>query len=150
MSIKQTIACLQTLHKTIPGVKLAPVAYPGQLNTADLPYVLVWPGRGTTTAVTSRGAVQRTQRAYSVRVFMEAVGQDIVDIPAQAGIDMLNLFIETYMDNLSLADDYIRIAQIDDSGLTVGADLVGSSVLTYAGQFYRGFVCDLTIIEVCK
>lgn len=150
MTIRQTISRLQALHKTIPGVKMAPTVYPGQLNTADLPYVLVWPSRGTTTAVTSRGSVQRTQRSYSVRVFMEVVGQDIVDVPAQAGIDMLSLFIETYMDNLSLNDDYIRIAQIDDSGLTVGADLVGSSVLTYAGVFYRGFVCDLTIIEVCR
>jgi len=148
MSIPVTINTLQMLHRDIGGVKLAPIVYPGSLNAADLPLVLVWPGRATTQAVTARGHIQKTQRVYSVRVYVDPVGQNNYDAPAQESIVLLGRFLDCYLSNTSLMDGYIQIVQVNDSGPTSAS--YGQTPLLYAGQAYRGFTCDLTIIEVSK
>ncbi len=149
MSIANTLALLGTLHKGIEGVVAVPTAYPGSINTADLPLVITWPGRATTRPLTARALTVRSERQYSVRVFMEAIGQDNYDTPAQNGIVMLNRFLAKYFQNPTLADGYTQIVQVVDSGLTVGGNYVASASLVYGGNWYKGFVCDLTIIEVC-
>lgn len=148
MSIPVTIAQLQMLHLGIEGVKLAPEKYPGSLNAADLPLVLVWPGRGITKPVTARGHVQKTERRYSVRVFVDPVGANNYDAPAQESIALLDRFIDCYLNNMSVMDGYIQIVQIDDTGPTSAA--AGQTPLYFAGNAYRGFACELTIVEVCK
>lgn len=149
MSIANTLALLGVLHKGIEGVVTVPAAYPGSLNTADLPLVITWPGRATSRPLTARALTVRSERIYSVRVFMEAIGQDNYDAPAQNGIVMLNRFLAAYFHNTTLADGYTQIVQVVDSGPTVGGNYVASASLVYGGNWYKGFVCDLTIIEVC-
>lgn len=148
MSIQTTIAQLQMLHRGIEGVKLAPVIYPGSLNAADLPLVLVWPGRGVTRAVTARGVIQKTERIYSVRVFVDAIGQNNYDAPAQESINLIERFLDCYLSNMSLMDGYIQIVQIDDTGPTSAG--AGQTPLYFAGNAYRGFACELTVVEVSK
>lgn len=148
MSIANTIVQLQMLHKTITGVVSAPTVYPGSINTADLPLVIVWPKTGVTKFLTARGILSKTERIYSVRVFMEALGQNDYDTPVQDGIAMLGRFLDCYMNNAELLPGYTQITQVQDSGLTSGGDLVAMASLVYAGNFYKGFVCDLTILEV--
>lgn len=148
MSIPITIAQLQMLHRGIEGVKLAPAVYPGSLNASDLPLVLVWPGRGTTKPVTARGAVQKTERRYSVRVYVDPVGQNNYDAPAQESIALLDRFIDCYLNNMSVMDGYIQIVQIDDTGPTSAG--AGQTPLYFAGNAYRGFACELTVVEVSK
>lgn len=149
MSIANTITQLQMLHRTITGIVTAPDAYPGSINTADLPLVIVWPKRAISRPLTARALTVRSERIYSVRVFMEAIGQDNYDTPVQNGIVMLNRFLTAYFQNTTLADGYTQIVQVEDSGLTAGGDLVATASLVYAGNFYKGFVCDITVIEVC-
>jgi len=148
MSIPVTIAQLQMLHRGIEGVKLAPTVYPGSLNASDLPLVLVWPGRGVTRPITARGAIQKTERVYSVRVFVDPIGQNNYDAPAQESIALLGRFLDCYLSNMSLMDGYIQIVQISDTGPTSAS--AGQTPLFYAGIPYRGFTCDLTIVEVSK
>jgi len=148
MSIPATIAQLQMLHRGIDGVKLAPEVYPGSLNAADLPLVLVWPGRATTQALTAKGALQKTERLYSVRVYVDPVGQNNYDAPAQESIALLGRFLDCYLNNTSLMNGYIQIERVSDSGPTSAS--FGQTPLLYAGNAYRGFTCDLSIIEVCK
>lgn len=148
MSIPVTIAQLQMLHRGIEGVKLAPVTYPGSINASDLPLVLVWPGRGVTKPVTARGAVQKTERRYSVRVYVDPVGVNNYDAPAQESITLLDRFIDCYLNNMSVMDGYIQIVQIDDTGPTSAG--AGQTPLYFASNAYRGFACELTVVEVSK
>ena len=143
MTIDATIDTLQMLHRTVTGVKLAPAKYPGSINSADLPLVIVWPGRATTKFVTAKGAIIRSERTYSVRVFMEAVGQSDYDTPVQDGITLLQRLLEMYMRQAELVRGYPMITSVSDSGLIAGTEL-----LTYAGSFYRGFICELTVLEL--
>lgn len=144
MTVSAIIDALQKLHRTIEGVKLAPAKYPGSINSADLPLVIVWPGRATTKFVTTKGIVIRSERMYSVRVYVEAVGQNDYDTPARDGITLLQRFLERYMRESEIAQGYPKILEVSDSGLTAG----GEAGLVYAGSFYKGFVCDLTVLEL--
>lgn len=148
MSITTTIAQLQMLHRGIAGIKLAPEVYPGSLNTSDLPLVLIWPGRGVTQPLTARGILQTTQRIYSVRCFVDAIGQNNYDAPAQESIALIGRFLDCYMNNTSLMNGYIQITSVNDSGPISGS--AGQTPMIFAGNAYRGFTCDLTILEVMK
>ena len=148
MTIANTISQLQMLHKTIDGVASVPTDYPGSINTADLPLVIVWPKQATSRPLTARAITVRSERVYSVRCYMEAMGQDNYDTPVQNGIAMLQRFLDCYFNNTELLKGYTQIVSVADSGLTSGGDLVATASLVYAGNFYKGFVCDLTILEV--
>lgn len=150
MSVLNTIEQLQALNATVVGVKRTPVKYPGSLNSADLPAVIVWPGPGETVPVTARAMVTRTNREYSVRVFVEAVGQSDHDTPARDGAALLDRFLETYFETQVLADGHTQIVRVRDSGLISGTGAVvgGLATLTYAGVFYKGFVLSVNVLEI--
>lgn len=148
MSITVTIAQLQMLHRLIPGVKATPTVYPGSINTADLPLVLIWPGRGITTPVTARAILQKTERVYQVRAYVDPIGQNNYDAPAQESINLIGLFLDCYLNNTRLMDGYIQITQVQDSGPVSGS--AGMTPMIFAGNAYRGFTMDLTILEVSQ
>lgn len=142
------IELLQSINRAIPGMKTAPVKYPGSLSTANLPAAIVWPGRATTRQVTAKATTIQTERTYSIRVFVEASGQSNYDIPSWIAIELLQAYIETYFRNEVLLDGYAKIVAISDSGLMAGGDLAMQAGLTYAGIAYKGFVLSVTIVEV--
>lgn len=147
--ILNTVQQLQMLHLTIDGVTTCPTVYPASISTAQLPLVIVWPGSGTTLPITARGQRLLTNREYSVRCYMEPFGQGNYDSAPRDAQSLIDRFIRTYFDNMTLADGYTRIESVRDSGIIAGtAALVGSSTLTFAGTFYKGFVFTLNIVEV--
>jgi len=154
MSIVNTIAQLQALHAAIEGVKSTPVVYAGSINTAQLPLVIVWPARATTRQLTSSGVrtagshpLVRSERVYSVRVFVEAVGQNDYDAPAQQSIALLEKFLQTYFSSNVLADGLTEIISVNDTGVMAGGAYVENLGLTYAGNQYKGFICNVTVME---
>jgi len=149
MSVAHTIQHLQMLHRTIPGISV-PEKYPGSLNTAQLPAVIIWPGRGIERPVTARAVMVRVERRYDCRFFLEPLGQNNYDTPVQNAIELLDLCKSTYWENKKLAEGYIELLQIEDSGIISGGELVAIAPLTYAGTAYKGFVCTLTILELLK
>ena len=158
MSIANTITQLQALHAAIDGIRSTPTVYPGSINTAQLPLVIVWPSRGITRQLTSSGIrtagggspVVKTERVYSARVFVEAIGQNDYDTPAQRGIELLDLFVATYFSSNILADGLTEIINVQDTGLMAGGDYVAQAGLSYAGTAYKGFICNVTVLEVCE
>jgi hypothetical protein len=145
---EQIIELLQRINKAIEGINTAPIKYPGSLQTANLPTVIVWPGRGTTRPITARATAIQTERVYSVRVFVEPIGQSNYDIPSWTAIELLERFIEVYFRNEVLLDGYAKIISISDSGVMSGGELAVQAGLTYAGVAYRGFVLSVTVTEV--
>lgn len=150
MGVITVIELLQSLHAGIEGVVTAPVKYPGALNTANLPAVIVWPSRATTTMVTARAKQLRVERIYSCRCYVEPSGQSNYDIPSKLAIDLLPRFIEAYFRNQTLMDGYAEIVSVADTGIMSGGDLAMQAGLTYAGIAYRGFVTSLTVIELLR
>lgn len=150
MNPTTVVELLQNINKTIPGITSAPIKYPGSLNTASLPAVIVWPGRATSTLVTARAIQIRTERTYSVRVYVEPSGQSNYDIPSWTSMELLPKFIETYFRNQTLLDGVGIITGITDSGLMSGGDLAVQAGLTYAGVAYKGFVLSVTVVEVVR
>jgi len=146
--ISDTIQALQTLHKTIPSVNYAPTKYPSALNSSQMVTVLVFPQSGSTEALTSKGILKKTERIYSVRVFIEPVGQNTYDAPIQKGMDLLDSFLEYYINNQELIEGYVNIRSVNDSGVISGGELAAIVGLTFGDNTYRGFVCNLNITEV--
>lgn len=148
MSVRNTIRMLQSLHASVPGIVSAPERFPGSIQSADLPLVIVWPGNGVTQKITSRGLVTRTERRYSVRVYVEALGQNDYSSPAYQSIDLIQEFIDVYMNNHTLEDGYTEIVRIEDSGVISGGDVQAMAAMNYAGNWYRGVVFTLVILEL--
>lgn len=157
MSIANTITQLQALHAAIEGIKSAPISYTGSISTAQLPLVTVWPSRATTRQLTSSGVrtagshpLIRSERVYSARVYVEAVGQNDYDTPAQLSITLLDKFLQTYFSNNVLADGITEIINVQDTGVMAGGEYVTNAGLTYAGNQYKGFICNITVMETCE
>ncbi len=148
--VVEIVTLLQNINKTIEGINTAPIKYPGALNTANLPCVLVWPGRGTTRKVTAKAIQVQSERVYSVRVYVEPSGQSNYDIPSWTSMELLPRFIETYYRNEVLADGFAIITGVNDSGIMAGGELAMQAGLTYAGVAYKGFVLSLTVLGVIR
>lgn len=148
MNVQHVVASLQSLHAGLPGVVSAPLRFPGSLNSANLPTVITWPQRAFTTKVTARAIQIKSERLYSVRVYVEATGKSDYDIPSWKSMTMLPTFIEAYFKQQELADGYAIITRVDDLGLMAGGDLAMQAGLTYAGNAYKGFVLTLHVTEV--
>jgi len=143
LDISNSISMLQTLHGGITGVKNAPVVYKGSINTAQLPLVITWPSVAETTFQTFKA--YQSLRQYSVRCYVEAVGQSNIDRPTQTAIDLLERFLDTYMNNSTLSDGTTIIQSVDDTGVFAGATT--GEELVYSGNFYVGFVCRVLLLE---
>ena len=142
MSVAATVTALQTLHADISGIKSAPTNMPSNLNTAQLPIALVWPGEATWQLAAM--GLKRQERTYIVRVFAQPVGQNVTgpDAGYDACVKLLELFGQAYQDNLSLAGAVDHIDAVRDSGISGGA-----MELTWAGTPYWGFVYRVTVVE---
>jgi len=143
ISISNSISLLQTLHGGITGVKLAPTVYRGSINTAQLPFVITWPAPAETTYQTLKA--YQSLRTYSVRCFVEPVGQNNIDAPIQEAITLLERFLDTYMNNSTLSDGVTLVQSVDDTGVFAGATT--GEELIYSGNFYVGFVCRVILLE---
>ena len=98
MTIATTIAALQTMHASISGVANAPTIYPGSLNTADLPMVIVWPGPAE--ASLAGLGYNVVQRRYRVACYVDAIEQGLgINESWQAAITLLQRFHDEYLDS---------------------------------------------------
>lgn len=137
MSMILTRTALQTLHGTITGVTSAPTTYPASLSTAQLPIVLVWPGRGEWRQDTF-GYSRSQIREYIVRCFFLPIPQGSPDKPPAGAETLLQRFGETYLDPAKAVLDaggyQVTIlggeGDIRDSGL---------GIIKYAGVDYHAF-----------
>lgn len=155
MSVRNTITKLQSFHLGIPGIITAPTEYPGSISNAQLPCVITVPNRAITTQLTSGGSrsgyqnpALRSERSYSVRVFVEAVGQNDYDTPSQRSIDLLDIFLREYYSRFPLLPGFAEILSVQDSGIISGGEYVSTIGLTYAGQQYKGFSLEVSVVEV--
>ncbi len=152
--VASTLALFQALHAGIDGVTSAPTAYPGSINTSDLPMVITFPAQAVTTLQTFQPKTMGAARArkemlrdYSVRLFVEPAAQDVYDNVAQTGITLLQRFLDTYWNNFVLAENLVQIREVRDSGITSGGQLVGNRGLTYAGVDYTGIIFEINVQE---
>jgi hypothetical protein len=151
--ITDVITLLQSLHSDIVGIETAPVAYPGSISNAQLPCVLVIPGRAITRQLTSgsgktyQRGVLRSERNYSIRCYVGAIGQNEYDTPSQTAIGLLEKFILLYYSRFPLTP-LVELVSIEDSGIISGGEYVLNQGLTYAGQPYRGFIITAVILEL--
>lgn len=69
-----TMNAMQTIHREIVGIATAPdvINYPAQINQADCPLVLTWPGAATWTRETINES-DDTRGSYIVTVFIAPV-----------------------------------------------------------------------------
>lgn len=152
--VASTLGLFQSLHAGIQDITSAPTAYPGSINTSDLPMVLTFPSQATTTLQTFQPKTMGAARArkeslrdYSARLFIEPVGQDNYDAVMQTGITLLQRLLNAYWDNYVLAENLVQIREVRDSGITSGGQLVGNRGLTYSGTDYTGIIFEINVQE---
>ena len=98
MTIRTAVEALQAINANITGVASAPVVYPGSLNTASLPLVIVWPGPAEV-ALEGFG-FNMTQRIYRVTCYVKASQQGRgIDEGWQQVITLLQRFHTAYLDS---------------------------------------------------
>lgn len=142
MSVLTTIAAFQALHADIAGVKTAPTAIKGQIDSVDCPVVYVWPsetvGRNWQPQASSWRIVDRD---YLISVFVQPVAKGRgVDEGYQKAITMLQAFGEMYTTDTALRLDgsVAHISNIRDSGV---------GVVEYAGVKFHGFEFRIAVTE---
>lgn len=96
MSIRLAIEKMQAIHSSIPGIKRAPIHYPASIDTMDLPLVLTWPGQGTSHQE-AYNSLRRWDKTFVVRCYVDPATQGIRDEKIQKAIDLLQLFMEYYI-----------------------------------------------------
>lgn len=144
MSIRTVIAAIQGINDDISGVRSAPTAIPGKLNTADLPMALVFVGPGEVTRVADFSLHFRT---FYVRVYVKPVSLDVKpDAGYSEAYDLLQSFIEEYESDITLGGVVQHMGRgarfdpptFEDSGV---------QVLQYADTSYHGFEIVVTTKE---
>jgi hypothetical protein len=147
MSISLVIAALQTRNAAITGIAKAPTAYPGSLNTAHLPLVLVWPA-ASQSHQNSIGDLRRSDRTYNLDVYVAPVAQGQgVDQEIQNSITLLQRFIDAYAN----AEDSDLIGGSPQATIKASEQSpiqdTGIVVLKYAGTDYHGFRLQVGVYE---
>jgi hypothetical protein len=139
MTVLTTIATLQAKHAAITGVKSAPTTYPGSINTASLPMVITIPGSGSWGSQAI--GLQRQDRNYIVRIYVEPVGQATVDERMDDIIPLLQAFGDAYLSDIGFTGD----ANIDN--LNIPFTDSGVTTLYFGETAYIGFELQVTITE---
>lgn len=150
MSVANTLTQLKKILITIPEINTIPLTYPGSLHASDLPAIIIWPGRATTVPITARAQKQKVNRVYSLRVFVEASALDTYDNPAQTSIILLDKILDVLYANRILEDGYTEITSISDNGVNAGNNLQTTAALTYSGNYYKGLIIEINIVEVVQ
>ena len=104
MSISTTINLIQTVNANIlnsSGTKLVRYApafgeYPLSADSVRLPMALTWPEAGQWDRE-HFGSKKRTDRTYTIMVFVEALGQNTLPGRSQLAVTLLDAFINTWM-----------------------------------------------------
>ena len=149
MSIVNAINLLQTLHSGVSGVTRAPqlAQYPTVIDTADLPYVITWPGEGQ--FAIKGGGYKVIHRTYRVIAFVEPLGQN--DIPSRAvtAVTLLSNLIDAYItaSNVALSDGPVQLT-IESSDTNRHRDGGLVSNLSFSGKPYHGFEIRLNVREL--
>jgi len=143
MSVTTVVTALQAVHAAISGIKKAPVAWPAQLNTAQLPIVLVRPGAATWNMHAVDG-LKRRERVYEAYCFVAPVAQDKAgpENPITLCNTLLELFGLAYLDDVTLGGVVEYMPALADTGVLSGGD-----ELTWGGAAYWGFVYRVTVVE---
>ena len=143
MSITTTIAAIQTKNAAVTGMTSAPTAMPSALNGTLLPIALVWPGPATWN-IAAMG-LQRQEREYIVRVYVQPVGQGIAgpDAGYTACLALLEAVGQEYLKDITFGSANIDTTlEMTDSGV-----LGGGPEMTWAEIGYWGFTYRLRIVE---
>lgn len=100
MTITTTQQAMQTLNLAVVGITAAPDAYPGALNTADMPIAITWPAEGQTSGTFGSNI---SQRAYTITVYVKPTQQGLgVDEGWQSVMTLLQRMIDKYRDSDSV------------------------------------------------
>ena len=141
MSVQTTVNAIQAINAKVTGMKGAPTAMPGVLNTANLPIALVWPGEATW-SLQAMG-LKRQERTYIVRVFVAPVAQDRpVDGGYQKCLPILEACGQAYQGDTTLSGTVDHIAECRDSGVSGGG-----VDLSWGDTAYWGFVYRISVVE---
>ena len=148
--IERAVNLLQAQNRSIAGVRRAPdmSAYPTQINTADLPYVLTWPGPGSWYQKGhGRGLDSRT---FRILAFVQPLGQNDAPTRLVQATQLLERMRDHYVTPSVIA--------LGDPGQNGGyqftvesrdgnpqADDGISADLSYGGVVYLGFEIKLTV-----
>lgn len=140
MSIVATINAVQTINRSIAGIRKAPAleSYPGVINAdVDCPFAFAWPRGG-----------EWSEAAIGLNSDVETIAITVLVAPTAGGIrgtaialaiTLLEAFRVMYLD-----------ADTQDLGDTVEqietAQHAGLQTLTYAGVDYYGFVITITTL----
>lgn len=155
IGISGTIALLQNLVATIPGIKYAPqTSYPPALDTAKLPAVLTFSSDALTTPISNRviaagPSFRKIERTYTLTCYVDPVGQSTARLRIDLATELLDAINEIIVPNRHLSDT-VRIQETRDSGVISGANVVTGNAdnLVYNGQPYVGFVISALVIEL--
>lgn len=98
MTIETTIAAIQGVNRAITGIRTAPIAYPGSLNTADLPMTIAWPDAAEN--MQEGMSYDFSQRVYRLVTYIMPTeqGQGINE-GWQETIKLLQRFIDAWLDS---------------------------------------------------
>lgn len=152
MAIDTTINLIQTLNRSISGIKQAPnlAQYPTVLHTANLPYAITWPASGEWFHQGQGGSYKRENRNYRIIVYIEPLGQN--DIPSRAveAVTLLEQFKAKYLTPTTIAlanpPTYQVTIQVDEDKPITDTGLV--SDLLFSGTPYHGFEIEISVREL--
>lgn len=130
---------LQALHAAIRGVRSAGMKYPADLASAQVPYVLTWPGTGRWQSLAMNDK-RRMDREFIVRCFHSPIAQGSPEKPPEGLEDLMWRFGEAYTSPEN-ADQSITVAGVRYQIVILGEGIEdsGIGVLPYAGIAYHGF-----------
>jgi len=144
MTIATVIAAIQGVNEGISGIRSAPTAIPGKLNTADLPMMLCFVGPGEPLRVADWSLHRRT---FYIRCYVKPVAQDIYpDAGYSEAYGLLQSVIEEYLSDITLGG----AVQHMGTGARYGPPTMEDSgiiVLEYAGTAYHGFEITISTKE---
>lgn len=118
MSVKAPIPLIQAINREIKGIEKAPVNYPRNLDTANLPMALCFPGAATTSG---QKRLHLQERQYLIDVYVGPVARGIYDDPLQVTMDLLDRFVETWSNLINDEEDWVLDYGVD-SGIRVDLD----------------------------
>lgn len=139
--IESVINAMQVIHAAIPGVTWAPALqdFPGKLEAAQLPAVLVWP-TGATWDEPAIG-IHRNDIELQVSAFVEAVGnQGYRGDTIAAAVLLMDDFRLVYLDYSAIQTLGGTVEQISEVAVS------GLREITLAGIVYYGFQMTFTAI----
>ncbi len=142
MTVSATITALQTVHAAITGIKSAPTVVPSNVDQVTLPAALVWPADAEWQMQAI--GLKRQERTYIVRVYVQAVAQDVAGPNAgyQACVTLLELFGRAYLSDITLGGAVDQISTLRDSGVSGGG-----FELMWGQVPYWGFVYRVSVVE---